>query len=393
MQLILRDQFIWEFTRIGKIPAIYKSLCYNDTNFANKACATTNTANVISMTLFPTFLTPNLVNEENYQLKKINHRNFSGAGVAITNPESVEAFLSKNLKTQIRKNLRRTISRLEESFNISYVYYYGSITQETFEFLLNHLKNLLEKRFGQKNMVNNFLSKWNNNVNGLFELINKKKASLFVVYDEAKPISISVNRHFENTMLFSECNGYDLDYSKFGLGHLDNYLLVKWCIENKYSFLDLGNGVVEYKKRWCNVYYDFEYHVYYKKKSLSAKVIASIEVNKIKMKNLIKQYKVDAFFKSIKDAIKSPSAPSKQTNISFSVNVIDGLSTYDETKLKKLNINLPETAPIRQPIYDYLYLNKIHIDNIIIYDVMDKLNTFLFQSPKETLEIILTHED
>ena len=391
--LYKREEFISEFTRIGKTPTVFKKIQYNDNNYVNNDSLTNNTAKVISTTLFPTFLTSTLVSEENYQLKKINHRNYSGAGIAVSNSDSIESFLNKNLKSQIRKNLRRTINRLDECFNISYAYYHGSITEEKYELILDTLKILLEKRFDQKKMINHFLTEWTKNTDGLFELINQKKASFFVVYDNKKPISISVNRHYENSMLFSNCNGYDLDYSKFGLGHLDNYLLVKWCIENKYDFLDLGSGVIEYKKRWCNVYYDFEYHIYYKKNSISASFLAFIEINKIKLKNLVKKLKLDVFLKKIRSNIKPSKSYTNQTKFSYKVNKIDAFNDFDKTKLKKLDITLKETEHIRQPIYDYLYLNKMHVDTTLIYEVLSDTNTFIFETPKDIIQIILTNED
>lgn len=289
--------------RVGKIPAIYNNIHYNTNNYLNKDCLQKNTSKVISTTLFPTFLTSTLISQENYYLKKISHVNFTGAGVSISHPETIDSFLKKYLKSNTKKNLRRSISRLEESFNITYSYYHGSITKDKFIFLLNTLRCLLQKRFHHKKMINHFLNEWDENTNNLFSLINHKKASLFVIYDDKNPISISVNRHFENTILFSECHGYNLDYSKFSLGHLDNYLLLKWCIQNKYSFLDLGNGVSDYKKKWCNTFYDFEYHIYYKKNSIIAKVIASAEINKINVKNIIKKLKIDVYFKKVKQLI------------------------------------------------------------------------------------------
>jgi hypothetical protein len=389
MPQIRREEFIWEFTRIGKIPTIYKKLSSNNKSYTNKENADVpNTSNVICATLLPNFLTPFIKNEELYTLEKITHKNFSGAGISITYPETFDGFLNKNLKTQIRKNLRRTISRLEESFNITYKYYFGEITTEEFNFLLNTLKNFLVKRFDQKNMLNHFLNEWNKNIEGLFELINQKKASFIVVYDNEKPISISLNRHIENSIMHSDCNGYDLDYSKYGLGHLDNYLLLKWCFENEYDFLDLGIGVIEYKTKWCNTYYDFEYHIYYKKKSLTAKIVASVEINKIKAKNLVKELKLDVYLKKLKATLTKKDMPMDTDNVTYNLEEITSSDTYNSQDLTKLNIYLPETEGIRQPIYDYLYSNNGHIDNIELFKVENEPNTYIFKTETKINKVI-----
>ena len=80
------------------------------------------------------------------------------------------------------------------------------------------------------------MMEWDDNIKNLHALINQKKASLFVIYDGDRPISISLNRHINNSILFSETHSYDVEYSKYGLGHVDNYMLLNWCINNNFDF-------------------------------------------------------------------------------------------------------------------------------------------------------------
>ena len=97
---------------------------------------------------------------------------------------------------------------------------------------------------------------------------------MFVIYHDTRPISISLNFHYNERILFSDCASYDIDYEKFGLGHIDLYKHLEWCLENNYAFLDLGNGVSEYKSKWCNIFYNFHYFLYFKKKSIFAMAIS-----------------------------------------------------------------------------------------------------------------------
>ena len=391
MSHIRREQFFWDFIKLGEVPDFYTNIVFNKTNYILENSTTildTNTQKIICVALFPTHLTSKIKDEDNYYLNKIPQINYNGAGIYINQPKTFDEFLNENLKPRIKKNLKRTISRLDNSFNISYKYYYGNISDETCDFLLNTLKKMLDERFDEKNMINQFLLEWNKNISNLSDLIKQKKSSLFVIYDEEKPISISLNRHFKDNMMISECNSYDLDYSKYGLGHIDLYILLKWCIDNDYAFLDLGLGISEYKKKWCNTYYNFDYHIYYKKKSIIAKLIASYEISKIKAKNLIKQLKIDVYLNALKKILKESNRnPITSISPSYTLEPIKTINNTLTNRYKTININSPECKLLRYPIYNYLYSNGDHIDSIKIYEIIDELKTYIIQSNKETLKL------
>src|SRR5690606_9401311 len=124
----------------------------------------------------------------------------------------------------------------------------------------------LTKRFEQRNDTNHILINWERYKNILFPLINEKKASIFVIYNNESPIQISINFHYGKTF-FAHIPAYDVDYAPYGLGNTAVYKQLEWCIENNYEYLDMGNGYLEYKKRWCNYQYDLETHIFYKKTS------------------------------------------------------------------------------------------------------------------------------
>lgn len=303
MSRVKKEQFIYDFLKNSKavVPNCFEYLCINNNVFLNKNASKPNDlSDVIYVSLFPTFLDSKIVNESEYNSKKILHRGISGAGILLDEVYTPESYLLKHTKRQLRKNLKKSFSQLEESHKVTYEYNCGEISEEKCSFLLKTLHDMIKKRFEGKEEDHVFMIEWDKNIKDLHALINQKRASLFVVYDDDKPISISLNRHINNSILFSETHSYDQEYSKFGLGHIDNYMLLNWCINNNFDFLDLGIGVYDYKKKWCNTFYNIEYHIYYKKNSVITKVIAQYEIFKIKIKNLIKSTNIGDSIKKLK---------------------------------------------------------------------------------------------
>src|SRR5690606_41905928 len=62
-------------------------------------------------------------------------------------------------------------------------------------------------------------------------LFRSKRASFFVIYDGDHPIEISLNYHL-NDVLFSSISSFDIDYAKFGLGHIEIHKQLEWCLEH-----------------------------------------------------------------------------------------------------------------------------------------------------------------
>ena len=386
MKHIKREQFIWNFQNQEIIPSCYENVFFNNTTYTNEN-ATASPEPVLYVSLVPTYLNYTLVNQEQYNQKKISHKGKDGAGMLIDGDYTVDSYLQKFTKRQLRVNLKRAITRLEEAFNITYEYNFGFITEEKYLFLLSELKSMLEKRFLEKNMENMFLKDWELHTKELFNLINSKKASFFVIYSDEKPISISLNMHIKNSILFAKTNAYDTDYAKFSLGHLDNYLLLGWCLENKYHFLDLGFGIMDYKMKWCNLFYDFEYHIYSKKGSVIANSITSFEATKIKLKNTIKTYKIRERLQNVTTSIKKKEVLIEDSEANDNQETLVATTDFNDTDLKEINLKNEAYKSIRQPIYDYLYTNKLHIDAIKTYAVVTEENSFVFKVGEDFIKI------
>lgn len=383
---IKREQFIWAFQNHETIPSCYENVFFNNTTYTNKN-ATASPEPVLYVSLVPTYLNYTLVNHEQYNQKKISHKGKDGAGMLIDGKYTVDSYLQEFTKRQLRVNLKRAITRLEGSFNITYEYNFGSITEEKYLFLLYELESMLEKRFLEKNMENIFLKDWELHTKELFNLINSKKASFFVIYSDEKPISISLNTHIRNNILCAKTNAFDMDYAKFSLGHLDNYMLLGWCLENNYHFLDLGFGIMDYKMKWCNLFYDFEYHIYSKKKSFIATSMVYFESAKIKLKNYIKTLKLQKRLQNIKSSMREKKEGEKDIASIYNQEILEANKFFNDSDLKEINIKDSEFKSIRQPIYDYLYTSKLHIDTIKTYTVVNEKNTFVFKAGDDIIKI------
>ncbi|MEL0456413.1 GNAT family N-acetyltransferase [Flavobacteriaceae bacterium SZ-1-7] len=293
--MLKRNQFIWNFYKESKgiIPNCLKNVRYNDVVIDNPYYedAADKLPKVFYLSLFPTFLEPEFIDEKNYNLKKINHYGFSGSAMKVSGSDSVEAYLKTYTKRQLRVNLRRSMERLEKAYSVKYEYNYGDISDEKCNMLTNALHVMISQRFRSRIKEHVFMMEWEQNIKNLAASIREKKSSMFVVYANEKPIGIGVNRHIHNTILFSETHSFDENFIEFGLGHIDNYLLLNWAIRNNYPFVDLGAGLTSFKRSWCNSTYEMEYLIHYKKESVLAYLIAQYEIGQIHIKNTLKSLK------------------------------------------------------------------------------------------------------
>ncbi len=113
-------------------------------------------------------------------------------------------------------------------------------------------------------------------------MILNKQASLFVIYDGKDAININLNMHVKNTV-FLFITTYDIDYSKFRLGNTNWMMQLDWFLKNNIEIVDFSKGNIEYKKRWANKEYDFEYHLFYDSANIIIKMIRGTRSSPLKM--------------------------------------------------------------------------------------------------------------
>jgi len=372
--------FLNELLEKHNIPTAYKTLRYafNDAVFFETKNVTEPETSTQVCIAFPKFLKPTFHNGR-FKTKKIIQKNLDSFGITIA-PEITEIsqYLNAHFSKSSRAPIIKKMKRLESCFNIHYKVFYGTIAEETYEKLMYKTHAMLLRRFEQRNDNNFILNDWNKYVKLLFPLINNRKASLFVIYNDDTPIQVSINFHYEKTF-FAYIPAYDIDYAQFGLGNTAVYKQLEWCIENNYVYLDMGNGDYDYKKRWCNYQYQLETHIYYKSNSLKANILATTELNTIKIKNILKEIINSAFYNKLKQTVFSK----KDTNNSFSFSnySIENIKEANRPKSEYLQpIDLKtnnDYQEIKKPLFDFLYNTQDHIDTVSIHKIKNETDAFL----------------
>ncbi len=209
-------------------------------------------------------------------------------------------YFSSSFSKKSRYKFKSYQRALESSFDIKYKHFYGDISKEPYDDIFQHFNTLLKKRFEDKLETNNNLipKEWDFYYDSSFELILKKKASLFVIYDDKKPIAISLN-YFSTNILFFAMTVFDMDYFKYNIGKVHLMELYKWCFENNIKIFDLSKGYYDYKERWANVSYNFEHHIYYDSNSISAIAIAHFLKLFFKLKQFLRDLKLNVLLHKI----------------------------------------------------------------------------------------------
>jgi CelD/BcsL family acetyltransferase involved in cellulose biosynthesis len=160
-------------------------------------------------------------------------------------------------------------------------------------------KDILGKRFDEKNTFNTVLPMWDFYEELIYPLIIEKKVVLNVVYNEAQPIAMSIN-FLNDDVLMVSIRTFDVDFNKMNIGNIEIYKLVEWCLENDVKTLDFSKGENYYKKRWTDTEYFYDHHIVYDKNSPSAVVIANGIVAFFKLKQFLRDKNVNSLYTKLK---------------------------------------------------------------------------------------------
>ncbi len=207
---------------------------------------------------------------------------------------SLNDYLLTTFSKSSRYKLKKYKKRFEASFEVRYVMYRGEITKATYDQVFQSFRELLEKRFDDKQITNNNLEpkEWQFYYEVTYPMLLENKASLFVIYNEDIPIGVTLN-FFSEDILFDAITVFDIDYAKFHLGSITIMGLLEWCLENKIRIFDFSKGYFDYKSRWATETYDFQYHIYYDARSLLARTIAFSLKNFFDLKQWLRERKVN----------------------------------------------------------------------------------------------------
>lgn len=300
---------------------------------------------------------------------------------------SMDDYFSGHFNKKKRITVRRCLKRLEACFNIHHKVYYGEISRETYDFLFDRFESMIRKRFSQKDKSHDNLRNWDYYKKATYSMILEKKASLFVVYDNEKPIDISLNYHHQNILNYA-ITSYDVDYSKFGLGNVAIYKRLEWCFENGYEIFEMDWGDYPYKRYWSNCIYDYECYVLYNKNHAHKKIMAFMIAMLIKWRKYLRG-NIASIKQKAKKALKKESQfLTKQNSGKPIIENKDMTSVVLNENNTKIDINKQEYTFLRKPTYDFQYLNTEHSKDINVYKVYSEAHSFFITGKFKCQKVI-----
>lgn len=303
----------------------------------------------------------------NLKLKEVFQ--YEGFLMNISAYDDCEAYINAQFSSKNRREFRSNQRRLETCFNIRYSFIHGVISQNEFDAVFSDFYDLLEKRFSEKQTNYHHLSpvKWNYYKELVFKMLQEKKASLLIIYNDKTPIGITLNFHSED-IVFEAITAFDPDYYKFSVGKLSIIKLLEWCFANNYKISDFSKGDFDYKHKWGNVKYDFNYHILYDSKSFIATGIAKFLESKLKLKLYLRQKNMNMLYRKAQFLFKSKTI--QNSEMSFKVEKTD--SFVPSSKDLLVNPNDSNYHFLRKFLFTFLFANPEPVNNVKIYKISDE---------------------
>ena len=251
---------------------------------------------------------------ENIEILK--SKQYPGFLINLDRFKNIDDYLLNTFSKNTRMKMRKFNKRLNECFNVSSKMFFGDIDKKEYDGIFENFMLLLQKRYSEKEVSYNNMqpSEWDFYKEVAYPLILEKKASLFVIFDNKTPIAITYNYHTEDTLI-DAITVFDIDYTKFNLGYINNLKLLSWCFDNNLKTLDFSKGYFDYKKRMCTQEYDFEYHIIYDKKSFKSKIIAYTYFIFLEFKTYLRYKRLDVKFHKLSYRLKNKSKTKTKVNV------------------------------------------------------------------------------
>ena len=322
----------------------------------------------------PTFFDLDLTKSNgSLQLRKI--KQYPGFLIHLDKYTDLGHYMTLSFSKSSRYKLNKYKKRLEDSFEISYKMFLGDISRDEYESVFEHFKVLLEKRFLDKGITNNNLDpkEWNFYHEVAYPLILEKKASLFVIYEGNTPIGVTLC-YFSENILFDAITVFDIDYEKFHLGSVTIMKLIEWSLEHNIKVFDFSKGYFDYKKRWANEEYHFDYHVYHDSTSFTAKIIAWIILKFFSLKQKLRDKKVNEKIHKLRFLLKSDKVESSP-NLTYEFSELN--EETEELKLIDIDYKMPQYSVLNTAVFDFLYLNNEELKDIKVHQVKNQKDVYI----------------
>lgn len=391
MRNVTRLTFLKLLLTSDNLLAYYNKICLNDLvlykNVKTRIPELKN--NIVIIQDIPDYLKLDLLKNKGLKIKTV--QTLKGHIVKLHTFQNINDYLLSNFKSKKRNNLKRYIKKLETCFPITYKTYYGSIDKNIYDNLFMVLKQLLIRRFEQKQELNYELRYLDEFHDTIYDLILQKKANIFVIYHEQKPISIRINM-FRQHVAYYILSAYNIDYSKFHLGAIDMLKNIEWSINNKFVIYDLLKGYNNYKSVWANSVHKYVNHIIYNPKQKGASLVVIFLKNKMLIRywlyGFYSKKNLDKYHKALKRyKFSAAKGRTKEEELTFKTYNLNQLPEHLEIiNLKKDNTHLF----LYKPLYDFLYATNDAVDTVKIFRFKDKPNNFVVQGKVKQQQIIVT---
>lgn len=378
-----------EFRKHGFFP-LYTNIGGTDTKGIDYGFSSSGLQDYHKKTLLiydvPTYFEVNTENTE-VSLGVYKSKQYPGFSINLENYADLSDYLRKKFSKSSRYKLNKYKKRFENCFDITYQMYYGEISRENYDSIFESFHGLLQKRFDEKQITNNNLNpeEWKFYYEVTRPMILEKRASLYVIYNEERPIGVTLN-FFSDEILFDAITVFDIDYAKFHLGSITIMKLLEWCLEEKLQTFDFSKGYFDYKARWADKKYDFEYHILYDKTSIKARFMAFFIKEFYDLKQLLREKNVNEKLHRLTFRLKSRSKKNGEINHTFNDITDDGpFGDFKEIDISEANYN-----HIRTVAFDFLYLNNERLAELKVYRISDSDDKYFLST--KTKKVMATLE-
>lgn len=316
-------------------------------------------------------------------LKLYKIKQYPGFLIKLENFIGLDDYINFTFKGKSRNKLKRDKKRLESSFDIRYEMYFGKISKEEYDNIFESFKILLEKRFQKKGIYNNNLDpeEWNFYHKVAYPMILDKKACLFVVRERNSPISIMLNFLSEDS-LYQFIMAFDVDYEKFNVGTTSLMKLIEWCLEKELKVFDFSKGYFDFKKRWSNLEYRFEYHILYDSKSFKSVMIAFYLKQFFMLKQFLREKKINELIHSLRFSSKNKTKTNQQK-----YKLLEAPKTDKNHPLKLVDVFNKEHHYLKPAVINFLYYNSETLNNIKVYKILDDTSRYIVSGEKKSMII------
>lgn len=326
------------------------------------------------------------VEKENTSLRLKKVFQYQGFLMDISSYNDQDEYINAQFSSKNRREFRSNQRRLEECFNIEYSFLHGELSASKFNAVFDKFYTLLNKRFAGKQVNYHHLSpeKWSYYKELVYVMLQEKKASLLLINRDETPIGVTLNFHSED-VLFETITVFDPDYYKFSIGKTSIIKLLEWCFENNYRISDFSKGDFEYKHKWGNQVYDFNYHILYDSKSMRSILTANFVTLFYNTKLYLRRKKVNELYRKYKFLLQGkPKETNEYTAIKF-----EKLDDFDvnSSDYQSVDYELDSNHFLKQYVYTFAFANPEPISTIKVFKTIGDQKQIVISGSKKAQKI------